>query len=486
MIRMDKQQHGRKPTAAIYTLGCKVNQYESEAITEGLCTKGFEMVSFDDDADVYIINTCTVTAESDRKACQVIRRAAGHRTAEPPYIIVTGCMAQTQEGRVRAIEGVNYICGSRNKMSCVDAAVKAVQSRSQQTDSAMDSTDDKQTAEAGQSAKDCACVESAVFDIDEIGMEQMSLAHSGLERTRAYIKIEDGCDNHCTYCAIRRARGNVVSKRPADVLREVKTLIDNGYRELVLTGIEIASYGKDFSAESDLAHYRLVDLLEEIDVLCEALPVRIRLGSLEPTYMKPQNVARMAALHHLAPQFHLSLQSCSDHVLADMRRKYNMRMIREILADIRRSIPDVMFTTDIMTGFPGETETDFAETLAFAKEAQFLHIHVFPYSRRKNTEADLMPNQLPNEEKNRRANLLIDEQKKIEAACYRERALKGGEILFLPETCQDHEIVGHTGNFMELHVAADAASAELLMQKKELCRVKITGAGDTYLIGEIL
>ena len=163
-----------------------------------------------------------------------------------------------------------------------------------------------------------------------------------------------------------------------------------------------------------------------------------------------------------------------------------MRMIRDILADIRRNIPDVMFTTDIMTGFPGETEADFAETLAFAEEAKFLHIHVFPYSRRKNTEADLMPNQLPNEEKNRRANLLIAAQKRIEAACYRKRAEQGGEILFLPEICQDDEIIGHTGNFMELHMTVDAASAKEWMQNKALCRVKITGAGESYLIGEIL
>ncbi|MBQ8577653.1 MAG: tRNA (N(6)-L-threonylcarbamoyladenosine(37)-C(2))-methylthiotransferase MtaB [Clostridia bacterium] len=454
----------KAPTAAIYTLGCKVNQYESEAIREALVSRGFRMTDFDDDADVYIINTCTVTAESDRKACQVIRRAARHRDREGrmPCVIVTGCMAQTQADRILAIEGVSYLCGSRNKLSCVDMAVEFLAARG--TDSA---------------AKEPV---SAVYNIEALGMEPMSLKNSGMERTRAYIKIEDGCENHCTYCAIPGARGRVVSKAPEDVIREVGALLENGYREIVLTGIEIASYGRDFKDRT----YHLIDLLEDVENAYPTSPVRYRLGSMEPTYMKPETVSRMAALKKLAPQFHLSLQSGADHVLHSMKRKYSMTMIRAILADIREKIPDVMFTTDIMTGFPGETEEDAAQTMAFAREARLLHIHVFPYSRRKNTEADKMPGQLPNEEKNRRANALIALQKEIEADIYRKHGELGGEVRFLPETYHDGIVTGHTDNFMEVRIPVAKNDAEAVMENKTLRRVRITGADELHLTGEFL
>lgn len=455
---MTETQH-TQPTAALCTLGCKVNQYESEAITEALEQKGFRIVPFHAkyNPDVVIINTCTVTAESDRKGCQMIRRAQKMGAG----VIVTGCMAQTQPERAAEIPGVYYVCGSRNKLSCVDAAVQYM-------------------AEAPWSG--AANVD--VYPVDALGMERMTLKRSGMERTRAYIKIEDGCENRCTYCAIPGARGAVVSKPPADVIREVGNLIANGYREIVLTGIEIASYGRDF--DGALADYRLIDLLEAVEVAYPDESVRYRLGSLEPTYMKPTVVRRMAALSHLAPHFHLSLQSGADHVLAGMRRKYNMAMVRTILADIREHIPEVMFTTDIMTGFPGETEDDFAETLAFAKEARLLHIHVFPYSRRKNTVADTMQNQLPNAEKNRRANALIALQEQIEAALYQSRASLGGTVDFLPETADEDVIVGHTANFMEVHVRALPCEIAAFMENKNVRTVRILGSEDLHLIGEIV
>ena len=473
------------PTAAIYTLGCKVNQYESEAIAEALKEKQFQIVSFEETADVYIINTCTVTAESDRKACQMIRRAAKHGGA---CVIVTGCMAQTQADRIKCIEGVHYICGSRNKMSCVDAALQYVEKKySEKQDASMEvSVLPKETKPV-----------VAVQDLDTLGIEAMSLRHSEAERTRAYIKIEDGCENRCTYCAIPNARGNVVSKKPEDVLKEIGTLLQNGYHEIVLTGIEIASYGKDFT-ENDggsasnphtvLVPYHLVDLLEDIEKAYSDWVFRVRLGSLEPTYMKPEIVTRMANLKHLAPHFHLSLQSGSDHVLHGMKRKYNMQMVRAILADIRAKFPDVMFTTDIMMGFPGETEEDFMETPAFAKEAKLLHIHVFPYSKRENTAANTMPGQLSNTEKNRRANALIAVQKEIEADCYKEYAkcCVEEDILFLPETCTNGVITGHTGNFMEVRIPVSDEKAKDLMTHKTFCRVRIVDAQETYFIGEFV
>lgn len=445
------------------TLGCKVNQYESEAIAEALEKENFAIVPFDQEADVYIINTCTVTAESDRKACQMIRRAASRGTGkdQKPAILVTGCMAQTQPERAAGIEGVTYVCGSRNKLSCVDAALAYV----------------RQSAEVREQVN--------VPALESMGMEMMTLQHTGLERTRAYIKIEDGCENRCTYCAIPNARGTVVSKRPEAVLSEIRDLVNNGYREIVLTGIETASYGVDWkrNGDAELPTYRLIDLLEDVDRVFAGEQLRIRLGSLEPTYMKPQTVTRMAALKLLAHHFHLSLQSGSDTVLQRMKRKYNTSQVRTIMADIREKMPDVQFTTDIMTGFPQETETEFEETMSFAREARFLHIHVFPYSKRKNTPADKMTGQLDNAEKNRRANALIALQNEIEADIYREQAeqLKDSEtpVLFLAETYRDGIVTGHTGNFLELQIKSD------MPIDREIRPVRVIGAANTALIGEL-
>lgn len=446
------------------TLGCKVNQYESEAIAEALASHGFTIVPFDESAEVYIVNTCTVTAESDRKACQMIRRAAAHKTADgrTPAVLVTGCMAQSQPERAEKIAGVTYVCGNRNKLTCVDAALAYIGKTEQ------------------------ILPRVCVPDLADCGMEPMSLQHTGLERTRAYIKIEDGCENRCTYCAIPDARGNVVSKHPSAVLAEMHDLIANGYREIVLTGIETASYGVDwkYGADETLKNYRLIDLLEDVERTFSGHPIRIRLGSLEPTYMKPDVVSRMARLPLLAHHFHLSIQSGADAVLHHMKRKYNMAMVRQILADIRAKMPDVRFTTDIMTGFPAETESDFEETMAFAREARLLHIHVFPYSRRKNTPADTMPGQIDNAEKNRRANALIALQGEIEEALYRTYADQakqdGMTVRFLAETYRDGVVTGHTDTFFEVKIQSDSPVT------KELCPIRIVGADGCTLIGEFL
>lgn len=446
------------------TLGCKVNQYESEAIAEALSSHGFSVVPFDAPADVYIINTCTVTAESDRKACQMIRRASARRSPDgsAPAVLVTGCMAQSQPERAGKIEGVSYICGSRNKLTCVDAAL----------------------AHIGKKALVLPRIN--VPALSACGMEPMSLQHTGLERTRAYIKIEDGCENRCTYCAIPDARGHVVSKHPDVILSEMRDLIGNGYREIVLTGIETASYGVDWKhgADERLRAYRLIDLLEDVERTFADAPIRIRLGSLEPTYMKPETVTRMAALQLLAHHFHLSIQSGADAVLRNMKRKYNMAGVRAILADIRAKMPDVQFTTDIMTGFPAETESDFLETLAFAKEARLLHIHVFPYSRRKNTPADTMQGQLDNAEKNRRANALIALQRQIEEELYRMHAASAAQedctVRFLAETFRDGIVTGHTDTFFEVKIKSD------IPVSRALCPIRIVGAEGCTLIGELI
>ena len=274
-------------TVGIYTLGCKVNQYESEAIAEGLEKENFTLCDPSLPCDLYIINTCTVTAESDRKSRQFIRRALSLN--ENAKIIVTGCLAQVDPAQVAKIKGVNYICGSRNKMSVINAA--------------------KELFELGKT-------ESVinVIPTNELGFECMTIKK--FPRTRAYIKIEDGCESHCTYCIIPKARGKICSKAPRDVLCEIESLAIAGVREVVLTGIETASYG------IDLENYRLSDLLKDADSIANG-KMRIRLGSLDPSLIRPKFVEKIAHLSSLAPHFHLSMQSGSDRILAKMKRKYN-------------------------------------------------------------------------------------------------------------------------------------------------------------------
>ena len=402
-----------KPRVGICTLGCKVNQYESEAIAEGFARADFSVCAPTLPCDVYVINTCTVTAESDRKARQMIRRMI-HQNPKA-YILVTGCLSQTQPREIADIEGVDYVCGNTEKMSVVDAA--------------------KTLLASGQKS---ACARICVNQLEGCGFEQMRIEK--FDRTRAYIKIEDGCENRCSYCIIPSARGPVRSKRPEDVLTEVRTLTAGGCREIVLTGIETASYGKDLDS------YTLADLLCEID----RIPGigRVRLGSLDPSLMKQDFVDKIATLHSLAPHFHLSMQSGSDKILALMKRKYNTRMAMDGIKRLRAAMPDVQLTTDMIVGFPQESEENFEETLAFAKEAEFLMIHVFPYSRRRGTVADRMDGQLPSAIKQERVHRLSALQSEIRKSILDRQIGKEYDVLF--ETYKGGVAVGHTSNFIEV------------------------------------
>ena len=402
-------------TIGIYTLGCKVNQYESEAIGEALTARGFTLRSADEPCDVYIINTCTVTAESDRKARQFIRRAHAHNSAA--RVLVTGCLAQTDADSIRAIEGVDFVCGNRNKMDVVEAALRLCEQ-------------DKPQAPT-------LCVPS----LDGAPFEPMSIRSFG--RTRAYIKIEDGCENHCTYCIIPSARGHIRSKPLCEVVREVRTLTENGCREVVLTGIETASWGRDLEGVG------LADLLEAIDRI-EGIG-RVRLGSLDPSLMRPAMVERIAKLSSLTPHFHLSMQSGSDRVLARMKRKYNRTQALDVIERLRAAMPDVQFTTDIIVGFPGETEEDFADTVDLVRRARFLMIHVFPYSRRAGTLAAEMPDQIPRTIKSQRVAALSAIAADIRADILQSLIGKEREVLF--ETCEDGYATGHTPDFIEVRVA---------------------------------
>ena len=401
------------PTVGIYTLGCKVNQYESEAIAECFAAKGFCVQSPDSTCDIYIINTCTVTAESDRKARQFIRRA--RKNNPQAYVLVTGCFSQTQPESVASIEGVDYICGNADKLSVVTAASYLLQNGKKNTTPTI-----------------------AVTPPDSKGFEPMRITR--FDRTRAYVKIEDGCESHCTYCIIPSARGKIRSKAPCDVLSEVKALTENGCREIVLTGIETASFGKD------LESYTLADLLCEIDRIPNI--GRIRLGSLDPSLMKQEFVDRIAGLHSLAPHFHLSMQSGSDKILALMKRKYNTRQALDGIERLRRAIPNVQFTTDMIVGFPQESEEDFAASLDFAKKAGFLMIHVFPYSKRAGTPAAVMSGQIPEPIKHERVKILSQAAEEIRREIL--NGLSGRVFDVLTETYENGIARGHTDSFVEV------------------------------------
>ena len=434
-----------KGTVGVLTQGCKVNQYESRAIEEALLARGYAICAPEARCDAYIINSCTVTAESDRKARQLIRRV---RTQNPEaFIIVTGCFAQTDpEGA--ALDGVDAVIGNTNKMQVAEL---------------LDGLFDKGKKN-----------EKAYIDVPPIKdahcFEQMQI--TSFDRTRAYVKIEDGCESHCTYCAIPGARGPVRSKPLAEVLDEVRVLTAGGCAEVVLTGIETASWGKDLD-EGDLG-----DLLVAVD----ALPGigRVRLGSLDPSLIRPGFVDKIAGLGSLAPHFHLSLQSGCSKTLAAMKRKYNADQAMAALELLREKIPHVQFTTDVIVGFPGETDEDFEQTLDFIRRARFLQIHAFPYSGRKNTPAIRMQGQVPMNVRRERVHILQDVQAEIRNALMAEILQTAPEKTVLFETDRAGFSTGHTPEFIEVTVKTDLPLGGQV-RRVRLTKVSAEGANGVLL-----
>lgn len=417
-------------TFSVYTLGCRVNQYESAAVTEALERRGAVCLTHEEICDAYIINTCTVTAESDRKARQFIRRAIKKNPCA--FILVMGCYAQREAEKVAEINGVDYICGSRNKLSAVDALFKLYDSGRK---------------------NEHAVIEKC--ELDKCGFEPMAI--SSFERTRAYVKIEDGCENRCAYCIIPEARGKVVSKPQDDIIKEIRSLSASGYREVVLTGIETASYGKDRPGEDLITLTREADKIPGIE--------RIRFGSLDPAALRADFVDAMASLAHICHHFHLSLQSGCDETLARMRRKYNTDIIRRNVAYLREKMPDVCLSADIIVGFPGESEEEFAKTCEFIKEFGLLHGHIFCYSKRPGTEAQKMPDQVAEEvkkERNRRLSDICESSGRDIILSYMGKAVP---VLF--ESYDGVFAYGHTGNFIEVK----SKSAENLHSKTLLCEI---------------
>ena len=424
---------------AFYTLGCKTNQYETQAMERLLLEKGHEIGAFDEICDGYVINTCSVTAVADKKNRAVIRRC---RRENPGAVIaVCGCYSQHDPEAIRAL-GIDVIGGSGNRQEFVQMLLDAAGAHAhrEQVDNAL-------------RRREFECLPAG-------GLE---------ERTRAMLKVQDGCVNFCTYCIIPYTRGPVRSAPLELAVAQAKELANRGYREIVLTGIEIASWGADLPGKPEVTV-----LIEEI---CKAVPeLRVRLGSLEPRVVTEEFCRRLSALPNLCPQFHLSMQSGCDTVLQRMKRKYDTARYYESVELLRKYFPECAVTTDMIVAFPGETEEEFAESLAFIRKCDFADMHIFPYSRRPGTPADKMPGQHNNavkESRSRAAIAVAEEMSKAYRESWVGRTL---EVLF--EEKDGDFYTGHATNYVKVY-----AEGENL--HNEIRAVTVTGVYQDGVIGTV-
>jgi threonylcarbamoyladenosine tRNA methylthiotransferase MtaB len=437
----------RDKTVSFHTLGCKVNQYETQVLRERFAALGYTVVDESEAADVCVINTCTVTGLSDRKSRQFIRRAG--RRNKDGIIAVIGCYAQMKPREVAAMPEVDIVLGSAEKGRLPELVAAFARDREKRTD-----------------------IRPLGADFDSAGC---GVAGGPASRTRAYIKIQDGCDRRCAYCVIPDARGPARS-RPADaVVSEAMALIDAGYKELVLTGINPALYGADAGPGSDFGVHTIVERLSAIDA-----DFRIRLGSLEPTVIDARYVTRLFAYEKLCPALHLSAQSGSTRILAAMRRGYTREDYSDLIRALRRHDPAYGVSTDIIAGFPGETDEDFAESLGLLEEVDFSHVHVFRFSKREGTLAASMPGQAPAALKAERAERLMRAGERS-ASRFLEREI-GKVRLVLPERVEPCSglLEGLTENGVRVRFAGDEAAVG------KFVRVKSSGLAEDGLFGFVL
>lgn len=430
--------------AAFYTLGCKVNQYETEAMAELFRKSGYDIVDFDDYADVYVINTCTVTGRGDTKSRQEIRKAK--KKNQDAIIAVVGCYAQIAPGEVLGIPEVNIVIGTKNKGELV-----------------------KLVEELRNSKKDKI---NAVEDImKQRNYEEYNiLAHTG--RTRAYLKIQDGCNQYCTYCIIPYARGPVRSRKPENIFDEVKRLAEEGYKEVILTGIHIASYGKDLEN---------INLLDIIKIIHDINGIeRIRLSSIEPTFLTENFIKEVSKLDKFCRHYHISLQSGSNRTLKRMGRRYTTEQYREIIERVRKHVKDVAITTDVMVGFPGETDDEFEETYRFLEEISFSKMHVFKYSKRKGTKAAEFPNQVTNSVKEIRSKRLIKLSEECERSFVEKFIGKTMNVLFEQGVKgMENYVEGLTDNYIRVAAIGDISI------RNRILPVKLESIKNDLVIGKI-
>ncbi|MEG0772389.1 tRNA (N(6)-L-threonylcarbamoyladenosine(37)-C(2))-methylthiotransferase MtaB [Clostridium sp.] len=400
---------------AFSTLGCRVNVYESEAMTEKFIKDGYEVVSYDEFSDVYVINTCTVTNMGDKKSRQMISRAK--RKNPEAIVAVVGCYSQIASDEISQIEGVDVVLGSRNKGDIVYWVNRAREER-------------KQVVEVNDVLKNNQFEELSIEDYQD--------------KTRAFLKIQDGCNRFCSYCLIPFARGAVCSKSPEKVMSEVRELAKNGFKEIIISGVHTASYGVDLEGD-----WNLVRLLEEIDKT-EGIQ-RIRIGSIDPTFFSEGAIDKIVALKKMCPHFHLSLQSGCNATLKRMNRHYTTEDYKTVVTNLRRHMPDVSITTDIIVGFPGETEEEFNFTYEFLSKIKLSKTHVFKYSPRKGTKAADMEFQVDGNIKEARSNKLIELNLKNEQEFMEKFLNTKMDVLYEEEAKgKENYYVGYTPNYIKV------------------------------------
>ena len=428
--------------AAFYTLGCKVNQYETQALGEALAKEGFLIVPETQEADVYIVNSCTVTAESDKKTRQAVRRFK--REHPESTVVLTGCMPQAYPEAAAELIQADIVAGNRNNDRLPEMIKSYLENKNR-------------TVSVKEHENDEAFTVCSISSFDE--------------RTRAAIKIEDGCNRFCSYCIIPYARGRVCSKPLDEIKKEAQTLADNGFEEIVLVGINLSSYGTDCG----------LTLCDAVKAVCEVERIkRVRLGSLEPDHMTDEIIAGLKAQKKLCPQFHISLQSGCSATLKRMNRHYDAPEYERICNALRSNFEDCTITTDVMVGFAGETDEEFAESLEFVKTIGFEKVHVFPYSVRKGTKADKLPGHLEKSVKEKRCKIMIEETEKLRREFFRRQ--KGRIYTVIPEvTGKDGLTTGYTPNYIPVKFEMSDR------YPRECIRVEITGTGDgDFCTGKII
>lgn len=429
---------------AFHTLGCKVNQYETQAMSEKFISNGYDIVEDTEAADVYVINTCTVTNVGDKKSRQFIRKVK--RINPDAIIAVVGCYSQTAPEEVAKIEGVNIIIGTNDRNKIVDLVEECT-------------------------VEDRINIVEDIMQVREF--EEMSIQEIK-DKTRAFLKIQEGCNQYCSYCIIPYARGNIRSRKKAEIINEIEKLVENGFKEIVLTGIHVASYGRDLKDDNTL-----INVLKEVNDI-EGLE-RIRLSSLEPTLFNEEFLNELSKLYKVCDHFHLSLQSGSDTVLKRMNRKYTTEQYRNIVKIIRSVYPEVSLTTDIIVGFPGESEEEFNETYDFVKEMNFSMIHVFKFSPRKGTPAAEYDDQMDGVTKHKRSVRLIKLGDEMQLDYMNKFLGQTLEVLFeSPSKELEGYIEGTTNNYIKvLCLANENIEGKIL-------KVVLTEVKDSFMIGKIV